>query len=285
MSLLRILTYNIRYNTSADGEHAWPHRRDRVADLLHLYRPDLFGLQEALSDQMHDLRERMDGYSAIGVGREDGRDGGRESGEFAPIFYRPDRLDLLESQTFWLSPRPSVPGTLGWDAACVRIATWALFADRDTRATFLHVNTHFDHQGTTAQLQSARLLRTFLAEHGAGTPALITGDFNCTPDSPTYAALTGAGTDSAALTEPGMEMGNIPPLTDTLSLSQSPHYGPAKTFNERFADPLHVTIDYIFAWDGTASPAITVHRHATLADKPDGFYPSDHLPVLADVSL
>ncbi len=150
-SLVRVVSYNIRYNNPGDGEHAWPLRADRVANLLRFYNPDLFGLQEALQGQIDDLVARLPQYAWFGVGRDDGR----SAGEGTPIFYRRDRFTLLDQGTFWLSETPEVPGSKSWDAAITRIATWGRFVDRTTGTRFLYLNTHFDHIGQTARERSA----------------------------------------------------------------------------------------------------------------------------------
>ena len=104
------------------------------------------GLQEALKGQIDDLQALLPDYAWLGVGREDGM----EQGEFAPIFYRRDRLDTLRWGTFWLSETPDIPGSRSWDAALERIATWTVLRDRQTSEEFLAVNTHFDHRGAEA---------------------------------------------------------------------------------------------------------------------------------------
>jgi len=121
ISFLRLMSFNIRLNTSGDGPHAWPYRKDLAASILHLHQPDVVGLQEALPDQVDDLAARLPDFAWVGVGRDDGV----RQGEFAAIFYRRARLTLLDQGTFWLSQTPNIPGSLGWDAACIRIVTWA----------------------------------------------------------------------------------------------------------------------------------------------------------------
>lgn len=263
---LRIISYNIRYNNPSDGTNAWPYRQERVSGLLTLYRPDLIGLQEVLHDQLHDLIERLSDFGWLGVGRDDGQ----TMGEYAPIFYRYTRLDLMESGTFWLSETPHVAGSFGWDADCVRIVTWAQFSDKTTSSKLLHLNTHFDHRGEQARIESAYLLRRFLAERDHDGAIIVTGDFNCTVESLPYRALTAADEVESPL------------LLDAMQHSQTPHHGPTGTTNHRFAEPLGNKIDYIFYYPVTA---VTVLRHAILTDHWDGVYSSDHLPVLADLSL
>ncbi|MEZ4860718.1 MAG: endonuclease/exonuclease/phosphatase family protein [Caldilineaceae bacterium] len=263
---MRVISYNIRYHNPADGENAWPQRKERVADLLRRHQPDLIGLQEVLHDQLTDLATRLPEYGWLGVGRDDGR----AKGEYAPIFYRRDRLALAASDTFWLSATPEQPGTFGWDAACVRIATWARMTDKATGATLLHLNTHFDHRGTVAQAASAQLLHTFLRHETHGQPALVTGDFNCTEASVPYQILTRpVATDDT-------------PLLDAMHHAATPHQGPTATFNTNFADPLHTKIDFIFVRPATTAAQLSIAHHAILADQTEGRYPSDHLPVLVD---
>src|SRR5688572_13434609 len=183
---LRVMTFNVRYDTPSDGANAWPHRRDWVAALVRFHAPDAIGVQEALVHMLTDLDARLPGFARVGVGRADGRAGG----EFSAILYRSDRLELLDSGTFWLSPTPEVAGSKGWDTAIERIATWARFRDRRTGCRHLHVNTHFDHIGEEARQESARLIRRRLAALAGGLPVVVTGDLNATPESVPYRVFT-----------------------------------------------------------------------------------------------
>lgn len=267
--MLRIISYNIRYNNPNDGDNAWPYRQERVAALLQRHQPDLLGLQEVLHEQLTDLAAALPEFAWIGVGRDDGA----EAGEYAPIFYRRDRFSVQAQGNFWLSETPDVVCSIGWDAACVRVATWAQLRDKETKSQFLFLNTHLDHRGMTAQVEGVKLLHHFLYENFSNMIALVTGDFNCTADSATYRALTHSPIRGF-------------PFIDLMEHSQSAHEGPTSTFTTDFADPLQAKIDYIFLRPTT--PLVTnvaVFRHAILADKKNGRYPSDHLPVLAEVVL
>ncbi|WP_054683353.1 endonuclease/exonuclease/phosphatase family protein [Rhodothermus marinus] len=258
-AVLRVVSYNLRYDNPADGPNAWPYRIDRIAAFVRFYERCA---RRAGSPSLHARQPAgpAAGLPLGGVGRTDGRDGG----EFSAIFYRTDRLELLESRTFWLSPTPEVPGSRGWDAALERICTWARFRDRRTGRTFFVFNTHFDHEGTQARLESARLLHRVIAEHARTAPVLLTGDFNTTEDTPPYRALTADGL-----------------LHDARYRAENGHYGPRTTWNgfERLVPGRR--IDFIFV---TAD--VRVLRHAILVDLDEqGRFASDHLPVLADVLL
>jgi endonuclease/exonuclease/phosphatase family metal-dependent hydrolase len=260
---LRVMSFNLRLDVASDGANAWPHRRDRVAALVRFHAPDAVGVQEALASMLADLDARLPGFARVGVGRADGREGG----EFSAILYRTDRLELLDSGTFWLSPTPEVPGSKGWDAAIERVATWARFRDRRTGCRLVHLNTHFDHIGERARQESARLIRRRLAALSAGDPVIVTGDLNADPRSAPYRIFTRD-------TIPGA----IPPLADAFAASRDGSYGPTSTWNGFEAIEPERRIDYVLV-----SPSITVLAHGILSDQWDGRFPSDHLPVLAAV--
>jgi endonuclease/exonuclease/phosphatase family metal-dependent hydrolase len=255
------MSFNIRYNNPNDGVNAWPNRKDWVAGLIRFHGADVVGVQEALAPMLADLDTRLPGFARVGVGRADGR----EKGEFSAILYRTDRLALLDSGTFWLSPTPEVAGSKGWDAAIERVATWARFRDRRTGCSHLQLNTHFDHMGEQARQESARLIRRRLSALAAGLPVVMTGDLNADPTSAPYRILTG---DSVA--------GAGAPLADALTVSRGGHYGPTSSWTAFKAIEPGRRIDYVLV-----SAPVTVVSHGILSDSWDGRFPSDHLPVLA----
>lgn len=259
-----VMTYNIRYDNPGDsGRVAWETRRDMVASTIRFRAPDVVGTQEGKVHQLYDLEERLPAYEWVGVGRQSGGD------EFSALFYRTDRLDLLDHHTFWLSPTPTEPGSTGWDAALPRIVTWARFRDRTTGEALFVLNTHFDHEGEEARLKSARFIAEAVDGWAKGAPIVVMGDLNARVGSPPYEALTRR--DSAASV----------PLRDAKEVSEQPHHGPQSTFN-RFQSAVipELRIDYILV-----GPNVGVRRHGHLNEKWDGAYPSDHLPVLAELIL
>lgn len=260
---LRVMTYNVRYDTPGDtGRVAWEVRRDKVASEIRFHAPDVLGTQEGKLHQLYELEERLPGYEWVGTGRDSGGD------EFSAIFYRPERLELLGHHTLWLSPTPTEPGSKGWGAALPRIVTWARFRDRVTDDSILVANTHFDHESGEARRKSAQ----FIAEHAGtwaeGNPAVVMGDLNAQVDSDPYRILTENRPDAPRLS-----------LRDAKRVSVQPHHGPISTLNrfEPSVIPNH-RIDYILV-----SPEFEVRRHGHLNEKWGGAYPSDHLPVLAEL--
>lgn len=260
-----VMTFNIRYNNPGDGENAWPRRKELVANLMRFHEIDVLGVQEALHEQMHDLTLLLPEFNWIGVGRDDGR----AQGEFSAILFRPTRFTLLQQGTFWLSPTPEQPGSLGWDAAITRVCTWGKFKDRDTGKTFFLFNTHFDHRGETARLESARLILKKISALAPAAPIIVTGDFNAEENSVVYQTLTAPANANLNFR-----------LLDARTVAQLPPYGPVWSFHGFGTATVRPRIDYIFV-----NSRVTVLRHGTIAEALDGLYASDHLPVMAEVIL
>lgn len=258
------MTYNIRLDLASDGGNAWPHRRDALTGLVAYYAPDIVGMQEVLLHQKQAIEADLPAYAFVGVARDDGKD----RGEYSPLGYRRDRFTPLASGTFWLSPTPDIPGK-GWDAAYPRIASWARLRDQAARRNLLIVNTHFDHVGRTARIESARLIRRWIGDHrNAGETVVLMGDFNSPADNPAHRAIV--DTASGLIT-----------LRDTLTISRTPHFGPLGTFTAFKIEQVEPSpIDHIFV-----STDVAVLRHATLTQQSGGKLPSDHYPVLADLCI
>lgn len=265
---VNVMTFNIRYPNPDDGFNYWPKRKELAASMIRFHEADLVGVQEAFRSQLEDLQSMLPGYRWFGVCRTDGSTAPDPDNEFSAIIYQGDRFELLEGNTFWLSPTPEKVASKGWDAALPRIVTWAKFRDLRSNRTFYHFNTHFDHRGEQARAESARLLVQKIAEIAGGAPVVVTGDFNCTETSEPYQILTDRNNKSA--------------LTDALTVSETPHHGPMGTWTNSFQFPgvPGRRIDFIFIKDN-----IKVLKHANLSDSWGGRLPSDHLPVLARIQI
>lgn len=186
---IRVMSFNIRFGTANDGENHWDRRRDFVVDTIQAFQPDLLGTQETLAFQRDYLAEKLAKYEPFGVGRDDGS----EKGEMAAIFFRKERFEKLDGGNFWLSQTPDKPGSKSWDSSLPRIVTWIKLRDRKNPGMrpFVFLNTHFDHRGEIARLESARMIRQRIETEHSGTPTIVTGDFNASPTSEPYRALFG----------------------------------------------------------------------------------------------
>ena len=174
---ITVISYNIRMGIAKDGTNSWEYRYPASAMMISDQKPDIFGLQEAYDFQVKYMDEYCDGYKSVGVGREDGK----SKGEHMSIFYNKKKIALLKWGTYWLSETPDKP-SIGWDAACIRTATWALMKDKASGKKFYYVNTHLDHVGPIAKKKGLKLIVDRIKEMNAqGYPMILTGDFNTEP--------------------------------------------------------------------------------------------------------
>lgn len=174
---LSVMSFNLRYDNKGDGENRWDLRKEAVVDCIKDYKPDLLGTQEGLSHQIEYLEEALEGYTRIGVAREDGK----KDGEYTAIFFNNSRFEFISNEHSWLSETPNKP-TFGWDAACKRLTTVVVLKDKKSGETIHYMNTHFDHEGKEARRQSPRFILNRAAK-AAGDGVIFTGDLNAHPDS------------------------------------------------------------------------------------------------------
>ncbi|MGB3144063.1 MAG: endonuclease/exonuclease/phosphatase family protein [Maribacter sp.] len=253
---VKVLTYNIKYDDVNNTVNNWNDRKADMVQLLKHYNPGIIGMQEVLDNQLVYLEESLTNYSAIGVGREDGK----KKGEYSPILFDSSKYKLLQSETFWLSETPSEI-SVGWDAALERICTYALFEDVSTQKQFWVFNTHFDHRGDLAREKSVELIVSKIREINTnGNPVVLMGDLNLTPDQKPIQYLQKE-------------------LMDGQSLSEHAFYGPTGTFNGfEPAKILDGRIDYIFV------EGFKVERYIHIDDRMENNkHISDHLPVMAEL--
>lgn len=182
-----VMSFNIRYDNAEDGENRWELRRSACASLLDKASPDVVGFQEVLHHQLEQLQADMPEYAWVGVGRDDGQ----QAGEYAPIFYKDAEYEKLSAGTFWLSETPNEVSR-GWDAAAIRIVTWAKLRSFRSGKDLFVFNTHFDHEGKLAREKSAELVVRKVRDF-AGDDAItfLTGDLNARLSDPAFEPLRG----------------------------------------------------------------------------------------------
>lgn len=256
---LSVSTYNIRLDIASDAENAWPNRKDFLISQLKFYAPDIFGIQEGLPHQVKFIDEQLPEFNFVGEGRD-----GKNEGEYSAVFYNKNKFVVKESGTFWLSPTPAKVSK-GWDAALPRICTYAKLMDIDSGSIFWVFNTHFDHIGEKARLNSTTLILKKITDLNSNNfPVVLMGDFNAEPLSAPISNLKDSMNDSKdiAIEEP---------------------FGPDGTFNSfDFNRTSYKRIDYIFV---SRSANIQVKKYAVLRDYKNSRFPSDHFPVYVKLKM
>jgi len=217
---VRVMSYNIMYDNQNLRKKAlkWMNRLTKISNQIRSADVDFAGLQEVQHHQLEHLREALPEYSVVGVGRDDGAEGG----EYNPILFHSGRYAAVGNGTFWLSETPLEAGSVGWDADLPRIVTWvrlarvgaaaapgdgALYVATQERDVVV-MNTHFDHAGPVSREESAGVLLRAVAQlegvavadgslgfGGAdevGGAADLAGAADCEPEFPPHLPATGA---------------------------------------------------------------------------------------------
>lgn len=259
-------------------------RGEKLINLINEKKPDSMGLNEVSAAWLTYLNSNVTTsdygeaeYSLTGLNSSSGLSLVSDVGEYSPIIYRSDRYDVVETGGCWYSETPDVAskyddildsdGNIKYAGMKFnRVLTYAVFATKTGEIAYIHVNTHFDHKSSDyVNLICARQLTQKaeeLAEEYGGCPVVITGDFNATEETMTWAYLQNG--------ENGFVDAKY--LTDSRSLiTTSAGYGADYNANTT------VVIDHVFVSKGN----IGAYQHDVIVDP----YASDHSCVYAKLAL
>lgn len=260
--IILVMSFNIRYANPNDGINNWDNRKEIVINIIEEYSPDLFGMQEVRGSQMKYLDEQLADYKHYGRSASEDPDQ-----EASPIFFKAERFELMDGGFFWLSETTDKPNT-GWDAAYPRIVTWGKLKELETGKIIFYFNTHFDHKGEQARVESAKLLKRKIKQLAGEEDYIVTGDFNLKPTDDGYKVLTDQDTSMAVL-------GEVSQFSNETREQVKP------TFNGfDSSKPDEGPIDYIFV-----SPTISVSGYKVIDRLYDGRFPSDHYPIIAELEV
>lgn len=249
---MRIMTFNLL--CVGEGEHVMKNRRELAVKTILKYLPDSVGVQEATPQWMKWLGKHLSAYAYVGIGR----DNGKNRGEYSAVFYLKDKYKAVDLGDFWISATPDKP-SMGWDACCKRICTWAVLQNIQTGEQYAHMNTHLDHRGELARTNGVQMILDKAADFDI--PLVCTGDFNLFEGGPLYKQLmSGVLRDTKHL------------APDTMQSATFHH------FDSSAGD--EIVIDYILVND-KIKPLV----YRVVTEGVDGKFVSDHYPVYADVII
>lgn len=283
---LNIATYNIRNDNNKEDAargDGWQQRYPVITDLIRFHDFDIFGTQEGLHHQLEDLKKNLPHYAYTGRGRDDGK----EAGEYSAIFYNTDKFQLIDHGDFWLSTQTDKPNK-GWDAVLPRICSWAKLQLKENGKTLYFFNVHFDHVGTTARKESAKLILSKVKELAGNHTAILTGDFNVDQHSDSYQVL-----EQSHIMEDAYGKANIKYATNGTFNNFNPN---SKTDNR--IDHIFLTTDfkvlrYGVLTDSYRSPlknpaeayqSGNFPKEVSLKDY-RARVPSDHFPVMVSIEM
>ncbi|SOD18310.1 endonuclease/exonuclease/phosphatase family protein [Pedobacter xixiisoli] len=253
---VRLATFNIRVDVAKDAPaNMWRDRAAMVNSLISFHNFDVFGVQEAQPNQLADMERGLPNYTLVADAKHNGLNS-------SAIFFKTAVYDLVKSGSFWLAPNPK-DDKKAWDAKYPRGCTWIGLKDKKTGKVFYYFNTHLDHVGIEARKHSVQIINTQIKEIAGENPAAICGDFNFNQHDENYKSIQQTAV-----------------LTDSFLLSPI-KYTPNGTFNGfNITRSSEERIDHIFV-----TKQIKVERYGILTDCFSGKYPSDHFPVMIDVTF
>ena len=264
---LSVISFNILVRGGLSeliNPNSWSRRKSATPAMIKDQCPDIFGVQEALSDQLTYVGDNLPNYSYVGVGREDGTEiskitDSKESGEIMAIFYNTSEIDLLEWGTYWLSETPGKP-SISWEADFKRTMTWAKMQMKYSGKKFFYVNTHLDNHSGTARKEGLKLIVNKIAEKNTDNlPVVLTGDFNIIPTDSVLDEVLGKAEMLDARTT-AEETDDLPTFNGFGAADESPR-----------------VIDYIYYRGFASCPEYEtiVKQYANIQ------YISDHYPIVA----
>lgn len=239
---LTVMTMNLRFGLAEDGENGWAHRKSLVKKILRTYPVDFLGLQEVNHFQTIFLKSILPDHQFVGWHNKS-----VDSWQNNLLFFH-QSWQCLKHSHYFLSHTPqktSIMEGAEWPRQCV--IGWF----KRGKQELLIANTHFDFN-SRIQMESAGLVVDFLSEFPEGLPAIITGDFNCNPDSLAFGVFKNNG------------------------FKEVFGYDTVTTFHEFEGKSTGSHLDWILYRD-----ALSPVSRQVIKDSFSNRFPSDHYPVQA----
>ncbi len=254
MSKIKIVTWNIRYDTDGDGINSFSGRAGLIKNKIKAEMPEVIALQEVVNTSRASLEKMLPEYYLLGMMRSKIFDN-----EGLYVAVRKDAFEVIGFESVWLSPEPYTPGSRYPDQSpCPRICTMMYLRHRESNFRMRVFNLHLDHISEEARVLGMRAALDFVDSYNAkeNLPAVILGDFNATPDSDVIAMVKSHD--------------NLCDVTADVPF----------TFHNYGKDQLK--IDYIFLSPSLEDKACSV---AVWRDEENGIYLSDHYPVCVTIEI
>ena len=251
---ITIMSANVRCYAPDDlFKKSWFYRADLIRNNIDEVKPDIIGFQEVTWMHYGYLQDIMQGYDSVIMYRDN-----FILSEGCPIFYRTDKFELIDKNSFWLSETPEVMSK-DWNSACYRVCSYVKLRQLNTNKEFVVFNTHLDHVSDEARINGIKVVLDKINELG-DVPSYLMGDLNAKPNSKTLKSVY-------EFFEDGQVVADI--TTDGATYQK---WG-EKLNSER--------IDYIVASIGKTN----IYEYGIVDTLYDGVYPSDHFPIYIKTSL
>jgi endonuclease/exonuclease/phosphatase family metal-dependent hydrolase len=271
----KILSCNIRVALDRDEAKGvgWKDRRELCFQVIKSRQPDIICLQEVIRPQMSDLEKALPDFASFGFAGPvmDTYQTGYHGIAKNPIMFSKERYELTSAGNYWLSETPMVAGSMSWGSGRARHVNWVRLREHKSRREFRVVNTHLDHVSQHARKHQARMIVAESEQYPPDFSQLLAGDFNQDASDAVIKNIK----DGGWIKDGGG-------WSDTYAAVHGPE-DPGNTvhgFKGPEAEVRKGKVDFIFA-RGQVIPKAA----AVIKDNRDGFYPSDHYFISAEVTI
>ena len=243
-----VVSSNVRCWSPTDFfRKSWFYRAPLLMKTIAPLCPDIIGFQEVTPMHYSYLTKVLKGYDSVIEYRDDS-----PLHEACPVFYSTGRFDLVDKGSFWLSETPEEMSK-DWGAACYRICSYVILAQKSDGKRLAVFNTHLDHISDEARINGIKVVLDKMKAFG-DLPSILMGDLNADESSETYASATAVFDDAKYIAKDCAK---------------------GVTFHNWGKELDRENIDYFMLSKGD----FDVSRYSTVEDTYDGVYPSDHFPI------
>ena len=280
MTDIRVMTFNVRGSDSTsakDGINAWPARASLNVATIKRHAPDTIGIQEMQSGNWQTYLDQLPDYDRV----KGPQYANQEPFGYPSIFWKASRFQLLDSGGFWLSETPD-RFSGGWDTQDIRSAAWVMLRCTDTGLVFTHWNTHLDNKGETARFEGTKLILQQMEQLAFDhIPVFMTADFNSKPGSDVHRLFLKSGFQDTFLAAGNQDDDS----SDTFHAFEGADYRSGPPIDSYGRDKMKTTtrMDWVLLRHGALKTQ--TNSCLILRDHEGPLYPSDHYPVIADLSF
>lgn len=163
----QIATYNIQYENPPEELKSWSNRAPHAINLIRFHEMDILGPEEGIYNQTEYSSSE---FSFPRLGTENDQTDSKHV--CRPVFYNPEKFELLEHNSFGLSSTPSK------NSDDDKICSWGKFKGKDGKEFYVF-NVYFDTNESKERAASKRMiLEKINAINKEHLPCILTGDFN-----------------------------------------------------------------------------------------------------------
>ena len=252
---LKVMTYNILYDMKKEGRPA--DCREQIVDTVLSESIDVLGTQETTADHHKYLEQNLTGYS-FAVGADE------ELSNY--IYWKTDKFNLIKKGYFYMSDTPAKKSKYDGSNS-YRTFTYAILEFKESGEQFLFVSVHADYQAedSVRAKQLAALTKLLPKINKDKLPIVILGDFNTTGKEVSIPSF----------------LKDNPTIKNTAEIAQSTGNVCGTLVTGGFVTLPDYVFDYIFVTADT----IATKYYSVIKNVKNGKYPSDHLPVVAELLI